>query len=594
MSLRIYKSLILCVLAVLGSQQLVCGQPQEDIASAELSTVEARRIEVMQRASEATVAVFGQDSAGGGSGVIITPDGFAVTNFHVAQPCGAFMRCGLNNGQLYDAVVVGLDPTGDIALIKLVGRDDFPTAPLADSDLLQVGQPCFAAGNPFLLATDFSPTLTLGIISGLHRYQYPANTLLEYTDCIQTDAAINPGNSGGPLFNLDGEVIGINGRISIEKRGRVNVGVGYAISINQVKKFMGYLRSGRIVDHATLGFTVSSDDGGAPVVTNMIRMSDAERRGIRIDDEIVAIDGRSVDSANELQNIVGTYPKGWRVRVDHRREGQVRSAWVRLRGAHARERLLAMLDQSNKAQPAPGDLPEDPDSDKENPLRPVAEPPPSEDDIPESLSSIYEQKRGFANHYFNAQAVRRIFRGLTQQFNIPESSTTVTDRAPWQIQGLIPNEGNFRFSIGDEGAEADLPSGPWSVDTAHDLDVQLAPDGSGGMLLTLYLLREFLLSGPQTFGEVIYLGTVPQYRSDGTPLVDAIVATRQAVELHILTQPETGQLVGLELIVDSIQDSCELDVIHNDLGAPTTFEVRHGDDLFGVFQIERFLTDYVE
>src|SRR5207244_3457150 len=92
--------------------------------------------------------------------------------------------------------------------------------------------------------TDFTPTVTYGIVSGVNRYQYPANGLLEYTDCIQVDASINPGNSGGPLFNTQGELIGINGRISLEKRGRVNVGVGYAISINQIKNIIGIVPRG--------------------------------------------------------------------------------------------------------------------------------------------------------------------------------------------------------------------------------------------------------------------------------------------------------------------------------------------------------------
>ena len=150
-------------------------------------------------------------------------------------------------------MIVGIDPTGDVALIKLLGREDFPAAELGDSDLVRAGDWCFAVGNPFLLATDFQPSISYGIVSGVHRYQPPAGTLLEYTDCIQTDAAINPGNSGGPLFDAQGRLIGINGRGSFEKRGRVNVGVGYAISINQIKKFLGCLHSGRIVDHATLG-----------------------------------------------------------------------------------------------------------------------------------------------------------------------------------------------------------------------------------------------------------------------------------------------------------------------------------------------------
>ncbi len=167
------------------------------------------------------------------------------------------MKCGMADGRLYDAVLVGIDPTGDVALIKLLGRDDFPHAELGDSDQVRVGDWVFAMGNPFLLATDLQPTVTYGIISGVHRYQFPSGTILEYADCLQTDASINPGNSGGPLFDDHGRLIGINGRGSFEKRGRVAVGAGYAISINQIKNFLGDLHSGRVVDHATLGAVVA-------------------------------------------------------------------------------------------------------------------------------------------------------------------------------------------------------------------------------------------------------------------------------------------------------------------------------------------------
>ena len=125
---------------------------------------------------------------------------------------------------------------------------------------MQAGDWSLAMGNPFLLATDFTPTVTFGLVSGVHRYQYPAGTLLEYTDCIQIDTSINPGNSGGPLFNMKGELIGINGRGSFEKRGRVNSGVGYAISINQIKNFLAQLKAGMDTDHASLGALVETDD----------------------------------------------------------------------------------------------------------------------------------------------------------------------------------------------------------------------------------------------------------------------------------------------------------------------------------------------
>ena len=141
---------------------------------------------------------------------------------------------------------------------------------MADSDKVRAGDWCFAIGNPFLLATDFKPTVSYGVISGVHRYQYPSGTLLEYTDCLQADAAINPGNSGGPLFDAEGRLIGINGRGSFEKRGRVNVGVGYAISINQIKNFLGHLKSGRVVDHATLGARLATDEPGHVVVDDIL------------------------------------------------------------------------------------------------------------------------------------------------------------------------------------------------------------------------------------------------------------------------------------------------------------------------------------
>jgi S1-C subfamily serine protease len=161
-----------------------------------LLEVEQARMAAIANASRSTLSIFAAEkSSGGGSGVVITPDGY----------------------KLYDAVVVGIDPTGDVALIKLQGRDDFPVPVIADSDQVRVGDACFAVGNPFLLATDLSPTVTYGVVSGVGRYQPPAASgILEYTDCIQTDAAINPGNSGGPLFNAQGELIGINGRGSFE------------------------------------------------------------------------------------------------------------------------------------------------------------------------------------------------------------------------------------------------------------------------------------------------------------------------------------------------------------------------------------------
>ncbi|HEY3393216.1 MAG TPA: trypsin-like peptidase domain-containing protein, partial [Lacipirellulaceae bacterium] len=115
-------------------------------------TAEAKRIETIARISRPTLAIFDAQGQGGGSGVVISSDGYALTNFHVVAPTGPAMKCGLADGRLVDAVLVGLDPGGDVALIKLLGDGEFPAAELGDSDSVRAGDWAFVAGNPFLLA----------------------------------------------------------------------------------------------------------------------------------------------------------------------------------------------------------------------------------------------------------------------------------------------------------------------------------------------------------------------------------------------------------------------------------------------------------
>jgi serine protease Do len=328
---RLGMAMLLLIGAVVRAPTLTAA----DSVDADVLEAQQRRIDAIQRGLPAAVSIFAGE-AGGGAGVLISADGYALTNYHVVQPAGVAMQCGLPDGKLYDAVLVGLDPTGDVALIKLIGRDDFPHAVLADSDLVEVGDFCFAAGNPFLLATDLQPSVSVGIVSGVHRYQFPAGTILEYTDCLQVDAAINPGNSGGGLFDVAGQIIGVNGRASFEKRGRVNVGVGYAISANQLRNFLGSLKGGRLVDHATLGATVATSADGRVVVSDILERSDAFRRGLRYDDEIVALMDRPVRTVNAFKNILGTLPAGWQVPLTYRRSGRRVDTLVRLAGVQTR------------------------------------------------------------------------------------------------------------------------------------------------------------------------------------------------------------------------------------------------------------------
>lgn len=296
---------------------------------------ESRRCDVLARAARAVVCVFADVDAGvGGSGVVIDPQGFGLTNFHVVQPFVDSRKGygGLSDGKLYPLRLLGIDPGGDVALFKLEGKEHFDYAPLGDSDAVRVGQPVVAMGNPFLLAEDFTPTITMGIVSGLHRYQAGqgrSGSLLEYADCIQVSSSINPGNSGGPLFDLDGRLIGINGRASFEERGRVNVGLGYAITINQIRRFLPCLRAGRLCEHGALGATVQM--AGEDLVVNAIQsFSPAEQAGLQLGDQVLAFCGQPLRTPNEFLNRLAILPAGWPVQLTVRRDGVLLTVHARL------------------------------------------------------------------------------------------------------------------------------------------------------------------------------------------------------------------------------------------------------------------------
>lgn len=325
----------LCVALFAFSPRAVADELDLALARAKVAADEARRAEVFAKAAKAVVCIFASsERRGGGSGVIISPDGYGLTNFHVVQEFVESRRGvgGLSDGKLYPLRLLGIDPGGDVAMFKLEGRELFDFAPLADSDQLKVGQWVAAMGNPFLLAEDYSPTITLGIISGLHRYQEGQDNVLEYADCIQVATSINPGNSGGPLFDLEGRVLGINGRISAEERGRVNVGLGYTITINQIKRFIPGLRSGRMLEHGTLGATVQQSDSEL-IVSAIQELSPAEQAGVHLADAIISVHGRRVRTANEYNNAVALLPANWPVELVFRRDGR------ELRGTARTERL---------------------------------------------------------------------------------------------------------------------------------------------------------------------------------------------------------------------------------------------------------------
>jgi S1-C subfamily serine protease len=274
---------------------------------------------------------------GNGSGVIISPDGYFLTNAHVASALFTETpTVTLHNGRRVKAQRIGIDPQGDVALFKLKGVKNLSYLELGDSDKLEVGEYVIALGDPFVTSIfspkkdEKSPTLTLGIISALHRYEGT------YTDAIQTDAAVNPGNSGGPLITLDGKLVGIVGKIRTRFPRRLNTGVGLAIPINQIKRFLEPLKKGGIggiVYHGSIkGLRISSrfSNGKGAVVSKVKSGSQAEKVGFVKGDVIVQINNYKIPSRERFFGVLGTYPEGALIKVKVKRGDREKEFFIKL------------------------------------------------------------------------------------------------------------------------------------------------------------------------------------------------------------------------------------------------------------------------
>ena len=563
---------------------------------------QAERISAIKKVHPAVVAVCMQGGQGVGSGVVISPDGYALTNFHVVQPTGPRMQAGLADGNLYDAVVCGIDKVGDVALIKLLPKEKgkpFPFVALGDSDKVRIGDWSLAMGNPFSLAMDFTPTVTYGIISGVNRYQPPEGKgLLEYTDCIQIETSINPGNSGGPLFNMKGELIGNNGRGSFEKRGRVNSGVGYAISINQIKNFLGHLYAGIDTDHATLGATVGTASEDAPLSQMVIRQvlsdppSDAFRRKLEEGDQLLSFAGRPVTSTNQYKNILGIYPKDWRVPVTVRRNNERREVLVRLMGNQATEK---------ETQPQPGAPP----APRPDPKTPV--PAPKGGGSPET-AKMYVARKGYSNWYFNELERDKVVAGFKKHGDFAATPGN------WLVEGkyvMGERKGDFRIDLKGGKDQADpLVKIKLNIEQQlvplKDNEVRLAvePIGSGGLMMALYHYQRMLLAGQAGFeGGFAHGGNEPFYpypaggsapKSLASLRVDcAVLKTKHgATECKWYFSLADHTLLGFETFVEKDADPCEVYLSDyrpvDGKKLPHRVEVRHGDKRFGVLTVEKY------
>ena len=252
-----------------------------------------------------------------GSGVVISPDGYVLTNTHVVENASR-ISVTLSGGDEYDAEVIGVDKTSDLALLLLNGNN-FPFAEMGDSDDLIIGEWVIALGNPFeLFSVSNQPTASVGIISANHMdfgMQKESGRVLQ--NMIQTDAAINPGNSGGPLVNSEGRVIGINTFIFTGSNyNRGSIGIGFAIPINTAKRIAKELKTSGSIDRSfTTGLVVQPltrsiirhlkipfRDG--VIVVHVDKNSSAQKAGIAIGDIIVTAAGNKVNSPSDIRDII--------------------------------------------------------------------------------------------------------------------------------------------------------------------------------------------------------------------------------------------------------------------------------------------------
>ena len=257
-----------------------------------------------------------------GSGFIISPDGYIVTNNHVVNEADE-ITVTMTDGEEYVATVIGRDPLSDIALLKIEADEDLPYVDFGDSDVIRVGEWVMTIGNPFGLGG----TVTAGIISARNRNINNGN----YDDFIQTDASINRGNSGGPMFNMAGEVIGVNTMI-FSPTG-ANIGIGFAIPSNQVSQVVDQLREFGETKRGWIGVTIQAvteevaeslgleNENGA-IISSTVEDGPAETAGLIPGDIILEFNGELIEEMNELPKVVADTVIGQAVDILVLRDGE--------------------------------------------------------------------------------------------------------------------------------------------------------------------------------------------------------------------------------------------------------------------------------
>ena len=299
---------------------------------------------VLNSADLPKIAASVQDSVvsiitdnGEGSGVILSTDGYVLTNNHVvASASGDTVKVVFADGKSAQAKIVGTDPKTDLAVVKASGVSGLKAAKFGDSDAMQVGDQVLALGSPLGL----QGSVTAGILSARDRtiqageegqQQNPQQAASSISGLLQTDAPINPGNSGGALVNTRGEVIGINTAIATAGQGsNGNIGVGFAIPSNKAKDVAEKLQRGEKVSHPSLGVSVNAAEDGGALVAAVTPGSAAEKAGLQRGDVITKFGDKVINDSNDLVGAVQSGKVGDRVQVEFKRNGSTETATVTL------------------------------------------------------------------------------------------------------------------------------------------------------------------------------------------------------------------------------------------------------------------------
>ena len=279
-----------------------------------------------------------REQKGSGSGVIIRPDGYIVTNNHVVSGASK-ITVTLNDNRQYDATVIGTDPATDVAIIK-VDAGDLPTIPMGDSDMLRLGEWVLAIGSP--LGEQLRGTITAGIVSAKGRSMPNTSGEFKIESFIQTDAAVNPGNSGGALVNKKGELVGINTAI-ISQTGAYS-GYSFAVPVNIVKKVVKDLIDYGTVKRAVLGITMQPVDKKIAeemklssvrgvYIYEVAKGSAAEEAGLQKGDVILAVGGQTITDGASVQAKVNEYHPGDKADITFVRNGKTQTVTVTFKAA---------------------------------------------------------------------------------------------------------------------------------------------------------------------------------------------------------------------------------------------------------------------